>query len=92
MGAYILRRLLLIIPTLFGIMLVNFTLTQFVPGGPIEQIAAQIQGEGDVFRNISGGGAEAGQQAPSGYEGARIRFRQAAGRTLCPDDLELPAL
>ncbi|MGP9804121.1 microcin C ABC transporter permease YejB [Paracoccus sp. NSM] len=71
MGAYILRRLLLIIPTLFGIMLVNFTLTQFVPGGPIEQIAAQIQGEGDVFRNISGGGAEAGQQAPSGYEGAR---------------------
>ncbi|RJK97425.1 microcin C ABC transporter permease YejB [Paracoccus aestuarii] len=71
MGAYILRRLLLIIPTLFGIMLVNFTLTQFVPGGPIEQIAAQIQGEGDVFRNISGGGAEAGQSAPTGYEGAR---------------------
>ncbi|WP_410217013.1 microcin C ABC transporter permease YejB [Paracoccus sp. (in: a-proteobacteria)] len=71
MGAYILRRLLLIIPTLIGIMLVNFTLTQFVPGGPIEQIAAQVQGEGDVFRNISGGGAEAGQQAPSGYEGAR---------------------
>lgn len=71
MGAYILRRLLLIIPTLFGIMLVNFTLTQFVPGGPIEQIAAQIQGEGDVFRNISGGGAEAGQSVPTGYEGAR---------------------
>nr|WP_111300697.1 microcin C ABC transporter permease YejB [Paracoccus saliphilus] len=71
MGAYILRRLLLIIPTLVGIMLVNFTLTQFVPGGPIEQIAAQIQGEGDVFRNISGGGAEAGQEAASGYEGAR---------------------
>lgn len=72
MGAYILRRLLLIIPTLIGIMLVNFTLTQFVPGGPIEQIAAQIQGEGDAFRNISGGGAEAGQQsAPSGYEGAQ---------------------
>jgi microcin C transport system permease protein len=71
MGAYILRRILLIIPTLFGIMLINFTLTQFVPGGPIEQIAAQVQGEGDVFRNITGGGAEAGQQAPSGYEGAR---------------------
>ena len=35
MGAYILRRLLLIIPTLFGIMLVNFALTQLVPGGPI---------------------------------------------------------
>ena len=37
MGAYILRRLLLVIPTLIGIMLVNFTLTQFVPGGPIER-------------------------------------------------------
>ncbi len=60
MGAYLLRRLLLIVPTLIGIMLVNFTLTQFVPGGPIEQIAARMQGEGDVFRNIAGGG-DAGQ-------------------------------
>ncbi|SEH90058.1 microcin C ABC transporter permease YejB [Paracoccus alkenifer] len=60
MGAYLLRRLLLIVPTLIGIMLVNFTLTQFVPGGPIEQIVARVQGEGDVFRNISGGG-DAGQ-------------------------------
>ena len=71
MGAYILRRLLLIIPTLLGIMIVNFTLTQFVPGGPIEQIAAQVQGEGDAFRNISGGGAEAGQGGQEGYAGAR---------------------
>lgn len=60
MGAYLLRRLLLIVPTLIGIMLVNFTLTQFVPGGPIEQIVARVQGEGDVFRNIAGGG-DAGQ-------------------------------
>ncbi|WP_372800202.1 microcin C ABC transporter permease YejB [Paracoccus seriniphilus] len=72
MGAYILRRLLLIIPTLVGIMLVNFTLTQFVPGGPIEQIAAQIQGEGDAFSNITGGGAEAGGGAINDqYQGAR---------------------
>ena len=48
MAAYILRRLLLIIPTLIGIMLVNFTLTQFVPGGPIEQVIARVQGEGDL--------------------------------------------
>ena len=46
---YILRRLLLIIPTLFGIMLLNFALTQFVPGGPIEQIIARMEGGGDVF-------------------------------------------
>ncbi|AML51312.1 MULTISPECIES: microcin C ABC transporter permease YejB [Falsihalocynthiibacter] len=60
MGAYILRRLLLIIPTLFGIMVVNFTLTQFVPGGPIEQILAELEGEGDVFKSISGSGGDAG--------------------------------
>lgn len=54
MGAYIIRRLLLIIPTLLGVMIINFTLTQFVPGGPIEQIIAQMEGEGDVFETISG--------------------------------------
>jgi microcin C transport system permease protein len=56
MGAYILRRLLLIVPTLLGIMIINFALTQFVPGGPIEQIIAQLEGGGDVFQNIAGGG------------------------------------
>jgi microcin C transport system permease protein len=55
MGAYILRRLLLIIPTLLGIMVINFTLTQFVPGGPIEQVLARLEGGGDAFQNISGG-------------------------------------
>jgi len=58
MGAYIVRRLLLIIPTLLGMMIINFTLTQFVPGGPIEQIIATLEGEGDVFAVISGGGSE----------------------------------
>ena len=49
MGAYILRRLLLVIPTLLGIMIINFALTQFVPGGPIEQILAEMEGGGDDF-------------------------------------------
>ena len=73
MGAYILRRLLLIIPTLLGIMIVNFSLTQFVPGGPIEQILAQLEGEGDVFQGISGSGAETASsfEAETGYVGAR---------------------
>ncbi|MBC7142253.1 MAG: microcin C ABC transporter permease YejB [Rhodobacteraceae bacterium] len=75
MGAYILRRLLLMIPTLIGIMLINFTLTQFVPGGPIEQILARIEGEGDVFSNISGSGDAGMQQQQTGgderYLGAR---------------------
>ena len=78
MGAYILRRLLLIIPTLFGIMVINFTLTQFVPGGPIEQIIARIDGEGDVFGAISGGTGDFSVDSPgssaqgsSEYVGAR---------------------
>lgn len=74
---YILRRLLLIIPTLFGIMLLNFALTQFVPGGPIEQIIARMEGSGDVFEAFSGSGSELQQEtdgaasAESGYLGAR---------------------
>ncbi|MFV0360056.1 microcin C ABC transporter permease YejB [Tropicimonas sp.] len=74
MGAYILRRLLLIVPTLFGIMLINFALVQFIPGGPIEQIIAQVQGEGDVFQGIAGGGGDAATMGGGGqdsYYGAR---------------------
>ena len=41
MSAYIIRRLLLIIPTLFGIMVINFLVVQVVPGGPIEQLIAR---------------------------------------------------
>ncbi|SHG76244.1 microcin C ABC transporter permease YejB [Marivita hallyeonensis] len=76
MGAYILRRLLLIIPTLLGIMIINFALTQFVPGGPIEQTLARFQGEGDVFSSFSGDGggnqnAEETFGSDSDYIGAR---------------------
>jgi microcin C transport system permease protein len=75
MGAYILKRLLLIIPTLLGIMIVNFTLTQFVPGGPIEQIIAQIEGQGDVFEGFAGSGDAGVSDLDSGmseqYAGAR---------------------
>ena len=71
MGAYILRRLALIIPTLFGILLVNFVLTQFMPGGPIEQIIAQVQDDtANQPGRIGGGGAsQAGDS--SGYHGAQ---------------------
>ncbi len=77
MGAYILRRLLLVIPTLLGIMIVNFTLVQFVPGGPVEQIIAQIEGQGDVFAGFAGGGDAGAASEPAGgafddkYVGAR---------------------
>jgi len=74
MGAYILRRLLLVIPTLLGIMIINFALVQFVPGGPVEQMLARIQGEGDVFGGISGAGEDVGEEtfgSDSEYVGAR---------------------
>ena len=74
MGAYILRRLLLIIPTLIGIMIINFALIQFVPGGPIEQILANLEGEGDALETIAGGGDAGGSESIGGderYQGAR---------------------
>ena len=53
MGAYILRRLLLIVPTLFGILLVNFILVQFMPGGPIEQVIAELESQTSATDRIS---------------------------------------
>ena len=80
MLAYILRRLLLIIPTLFGIMVINFTLVQFVPGGPIEQILARMEGGGDVFSGISGGGGDNfAQMQTSGSGVSNERYLGARG-------------
>ena len=59
MGAYILKRLLLMIPTLLGVMLLTFAVTQFVPGGPVERIIAQLEGDGSGNdARLTGGGSE----------------------------------
>ncbi|SFL50333.1 microcin C ABC transporter permease YejB [Shimia aestuarii] len=82
MGAYILRRLLLIIPTLLGIMIINFTLVQFVPGGPVEQVIAQMQGQGDVFEGFAGGGQDAGNlqnEEFAGSAGGNSKYAGAQG-------------
>ncbi|SUZ31348.1 Inner membrane ABC transporter permease protein YejB [Roseibaca ekhonensis] len=73
MGAYIARRLLLIIPTLLGVMMINFFLVQFVPGGPIEQVIARMEGQGNVFGAFDGAGADvnAGAVENERYQGAR---------------------
>ena len=72
MGAYIARRLLLVIPTLLGILIINFAMVQFVPGGPIEQILANLEGQGDVFETIAGGSDDAVDTTESeDYIGAR---------------------
>jgi microcin C transport system permease protein len=71
LGAYILRRLLLVIPTLFGVMVINFVLTQFVPGGPIQQIQARFEGGGDAIDNLAGTADGGVQEEDTGYVGAR---------------------
>src|SRR4029079_4037292 len=60
MGAYILRRILLMIPTLFGIMAISFAVIQFAPGGPVEQIIARLTNQGGGDRLNGGGGGDAG--------------------------------
>src|SRR6195952_5412181 len=81
MAAYILRRILLMIPTILGIMLVSFVIVQFAPGGPVERILAQIQGTGGAMSRVSGGGGDmaAPAQAPAGGGQSASRYRGAQG-------------
>ncbi|WP_217575064.1 microcin C ABC transporter permease YejB [Mesorhizobium sp. GbtcB19] len=77
MGAYILRRILLMIPTLFGIMALAFIVVQFAPGGPVEQIIASLNNQGGNDRLGSGGGDvqgsnfDAAGDVSSKYRGAQ---------------------
>ncbi|MBP0048626.1 microcin C ABC transporter permease YejB [Marinobacterium sp. AK62] len=73
MAAYILRRLLLIVPTLLGILLLNFVLVQFAPGGPVEQTIAHLEGMGVGATNRMGSGPQSDTTATgeSGYRGAQ---------------------
>lgn len=71
MAAYILRRLLLIVPTLVGILLVNFILVQFMPGGPVEQVIARLESDTSATGRITGGGFETGGGAQGDYRGAQ---------------------
>ena len=61
MGAYVVRRLLLMIPTLFGIMAVSFLITQFAPGGPVEALIARMSsGPGGALATVTDSGSEVG--------------------------------
>ena len=64
MLSYIFKRLLWMIPTLLGVLLMTFAVIQFVPGGPVEQMVAQLQG-----RDTGGEGAAAGGSAYRGRQG-----------------------
>jgi len=81
MLAYILRRIALMIPTIFGIMLITFAIIQFAPGGPVERVLAQLQGqqEGSLSR-ITGGQGDLGGGAARGGGGSETsKYRGAQG-------------
>ena len=82
MLAYIARRLLLIIPTLLGIMVINFVVIQVAPGGPVEQLLAELSGKSvDATDRISGGSQDLQSSGPpnQGLDGGDSKYRGARG-------------
>jgi microcin C transport system permease protein len=84
MAAYLLKRILLIIPTMIGIMLISFVIVQFAPGGPVEQMIAKLTGSDTSMSDRLGGGGDtlgrgtqsqlgqgAGESVTSKYRGAQ---------------------
>lgn len=76
---YVLRRLLLMIPTLFGILLISFLIIQFVPGGPVEKMIAQLQGHGVEATARFGGGSTGDISTPQSSTGGSSKYRGAQG-------------
>ncbi|WP_133490922.1 microcin C ABC transporter permease YejB [Alcanivorax sp. 24] len=76
MPRYILKRLLLIIPTLFGILLLNFLVVQAAPGGPVERVLAELQGQGG---GGGPGGGFAGTTADTIGGGGHSGYRGSTG-------------
>ena len=81
MLAYIVRRLLLIIPTLFGIMVINFAIVQVAPGGPVEQAIARLEGNAlSATARITGeGGETVGTREQQATSSEDSRYRGARG-------------
>ena len=83
MLAYIIRRVLLMIPTLLGIMVLNFIVIQFAPGGPIEQLLAELQGTAvSATARFSGEGTEVQGTAPKTGTGSEINSKYRGARGL----------
>ena len=75
MATYLLKRLLLIIPTLFGIMLISFAIVQFAPGGPVERVIAQITGTDVSATARIGGGQGDGLTTSTQSQMAKVAAR-----------------
>jgi microcin C transport system permease protein len=87
MSAYIIRRLLLVVPTLFGIMVINFVVVQFVPGGPVEQMIAQLTGDAVSSTARIGGEStrEVSSSKPGLGGGSDNASRYRGGQGLSPE-------
>ena len=83
MGAYLLRRLALVVPTLLGIILINFAVVQFAPGGPVEQMLAEIKGNaGSTLGRLSSesqGETRPQDRRDNAGSGESSRYRGARG-------------
>jgi microcin C transport system permease protein len=79
MLAYIARRLLLMIPTLLGVLTIAFIIVQFAPGGPVERVIAQLQGQGGNASDRVGGGSGGDASAQIGGGDATSAYRGAQG-------------
>ena len=77
MSAYIARRILLMIPTLLGILFISFIVVQFAPGGPVERVIAQRSGADTGCTSRIAGGQ--GDRAGPGGEGRQHRRRHRDG-------------
>ena len=86
MSAYIARRILLMIPTLLGILFVSFIVVQFAPGGPVERVIAQLSGAdtGGTSR-ISGGGGDFGPRGQPGAMANAVSSKYRGAQGLDPD-------
>jgi microcin C transport system permease protein len=80
-GAYLLRRLALLVPTLFGIILINFAIVQFAPGGPVEQMLAELRGQGGsvIGRIANDGSGEVRMSSGGSGSGPVGNYRGARG-------------
>jgi microcin C transport system permease protein len=78
MLAYTLKRILLMLPTLFGVVLLTFVVTQFVPGGPVEQMMAQLQDRSSGGESASAGASSA--STATGYRGSQGAFGRCSKR------------
>ena len=89
MLAYVIRRLLLIVPTLFGILIINFIVVQAAPGGPVEVMISRLRGQAvEATARVGGtGGAEtsAGRPAPGAVGGADLTQKYRGARGLDPE-------